>query len=92
MSFAPGYAQSVLLADFKENSCLVLKILTINPRNNVERKNEGRKPEKTRVREDSSLCPETLIKNAVQGFRLYESLYLNYPLFDQFKNVKRWDF
>ncbi len=32
----------------------------------VERKTEGRNQTKTRVREDSSLCPKTLTKNAVQ--------------------------
>ncbi len=33
-------------------------------------KNEGRKPEKTQVWKDSSLCPEILTKNAVQEFHL----------------------
>ncbi len=36
----------------------------------VERKNESRKPDKNRVWEDSSLCSQTSIKNAVQEFHL----------------------
>jgi hypothetical protein len=59
-SFASFYSQSLLLKDFKEYC---------NP-SLVERKNESRKPERTRVGEDSSLCPETSTKNAVQEFHL----------------------
>jgi hypothetical protein len=75
---------SILLHAFQS---LVLKINTkkrntlgkleyIHEQYFVEWQNDGRKPEKTQVLEDSSVCPETSTKNAVKEFHLIRGLAL----------------
>ncbi len=80
--FAPCYSQSLLqywwilkkiihFSSFKNPYKKIRetrKLESIHRQHFVERKNEDRKPDKTRVREDSSLCPETSTKNDVPFF------------------------
>jgi hypothetical protein len=47
------------------------KTQSIHEKHFVERKNVGRKSDKTRLWEDLSLCPKTSTKNTVQEFHLW---------------------
>jgi hypothetical protein len=86
-SFAPCYSQSPLLADFNENHILLCfqEILTkksaeqetrTHEQHFVEQKKEDRKPDKTWVREDSSLCPEQKFRSRIPSLYTYNYIYV----------------
>ncbi len=47
------------------------KLESTHEKHFMQRKNEGRKPDKIRVWQETSLCPETWTKNDVQEFHLW---------------------